>query len=243
MAEKRMFSNKVIGSDSFLEMPDSTQNLYFHLSMYADDDGFVDKPKSIMRMTGKKEDDLKILIAKSFLIPFDTGVVVIKHWRLNNYLRKDRYQETQYTQEKSTLKIAQSGEYEVGIPMVSIDKNRVDKNSIDILDKSNIVTPSNDGVPVINEIIIELPLRDRTLYSIDNQLIKELTPIYSKVDICEQLKQMKGWLIGNPAKQKTRKGIKRFITGWLSREQTRILNSQTQPEKNIEKIKAPDFYR
>lgn len=134
MAEKRMFSNKVIGSDSFLEMPDSTQNLYFHLSMYADDDGFVDKPKSIMRMTGKKEDDLKLLIAKSFVIPFDSGVLVIRHWRLNNYLRMDRYNETQYLQEKAQLTINQSGEYELGkpdgIPVVITDKIRLEKNSV-----------------------------------------------------------------------------------------------------------------
>jgi hypothetical protein len=117
MAEKRMFSNKVIGSDAFLEMPDSTQNLYFHLSMYADDDGFVDKPKSIMRMTGKKEDDLKLLIVKSFIIPFDSGIIVIKHWRLNNYLRSDRYKETQYLQEKKELVINQNGEYELGRPV------------------------------------------------------------------------------------------------------------------------------
>lgn len=117
MAEKRMFSNKVIGSDAFLEMPDSTQNLYFHLSMYADDDGFVDKPKSIMRMTGKKEDDLKLLIVKSFIIPFESGIIVIKHWRLNNYLRSDRYKETQYLQEKKELVINQNGEYELGIPV------------------------------------------------------------------------------------------------------------------------------
>ena len=134
MAEKRMFSNKVIGSDSFLEMPDSTQNLYFHLSMYADDDGFVDKPKSIMRMTGKKEDDLKLLIAKSFVIPFDSGVLVIRHWRLNNYLRMDRYNETQYLQEKAQLTINQSGEYELGkpdgIPVVTTDKIRLEKNSV-----------------------------------------------------------------------------------------------------------------
>lgn len=125
MAEKRMFSNKVIGSDAFLEMPDSTQNLYFHLSMYADDDGFVDKPKSIMRMTGKKEDDLKLLIAKSFIIPFESGLIVIKHWRLNNYLRSDRYKETQYLQEKNKLVINKNGEYElgrpVGIPSVNPD--------------------------------------------------------------------------------------------------------------------------
>lgn len=117
MAEKRMFSNKVIGSDLFLEMPDSTQNLYFHLSMYADDDGFVDKPKSIMRMIGKKEDDFKILLAKNFIIPFESGVIVIKHWRINNYLRSDRYHETIYKKEKKELVLNDKGEYEkVGIP-------------------------------------------------------------------------------------------------------------------------------
>lgn len=135
MAEKRMFSNKVIGSDAFLEMPDSTQNLYFHLSMYADDDGFVDKVKTIMRMTGKKEDDLKLLIAKSFIIPFESGVIVIKHWKINNYLRSDRYHETQYLNEKLLLSEEKNGEYVVGtptgIPAVTIDKNRLDKNSIE----------------------------------------------------------------------------------------------------------------
>lgn len=148
MAEKRMFSNKVIGSDAFLEMPDSTQNLYFHLSMYADDDGFVDKPKSIMRMTGKKEDDLKLLIAKSFVIPFDSGVLVIRHWRLNNYLRMDRYNETQYLEEKSKLTISPSGEYELGrpdgIPVVTTDKIRIEKNSINSTEEQEILIKSYD---------------------------------------------------------------------------------------------------
>ena len=108
MAQKRMFDKSVIRRDDFIEMPDSTQNLYFHLSMDADDDGFVDNWKSIMRMTGKKEDDMKLLIAKNFVIPFDTGVIVIKHWRLNNYLRKDRYTETKYLKEKSNLIIGEN---------------------------------------------------------------------------------------------------------------------------------------
>ena len=154
MAEKRMFSNKVIGSDAFLEMPDSTQNLYFHLSMYADDDGFVDKPKSIIRMTGKKEDDLKLLIAKSFIIPFETGVIVIKHWRVNNYLRNDRYKPTQYLEEKAQLNVNEIGEYNLGIPMVDkmdtqyrIDKNRIDKNNIDKENvKKKFVPPTLDEI-------------------------------------------------------------------------------------------------
>lgn len=152
MAEKRMFSNKVIGSDAFLEMPDSTQNLYFHLSMYADDDGFVDKVKTIMRMTGKKEDDLKLLIAKSFIIPFESGVIVIKHWKINNYLRSDRYHETQYLNEKLLLAEEKNGEYvigtPVGIPVVTIDKNRLDKNSIEKekVKKEKFVPPTLEEV-------------------------------------------------------------------------------------------------
>ena len=132
MAQKRMFNNLVIGNDDFLEMPDSAQNLYFHLSMQADDDGFVDNWKSIMRMTGKKEDDLKILIAKSFVIPFDTGVIVIKHWRLNNYIQKDRYKETIHIFEKAQLLTDENNVYNLDTNCIhSIDKIRLDKNSID----------------------------------------------------------------------------------------------------------------
>lgn len=127
MAQKRMFSNSVVGSDSFLEMPDSSQNLYFHLSMQADDDGFVDNWKSIMRMTGKKEDDLKILIAKSFILPFETGILVIRHWRLNNYIQKDRYKETIHKAEKSLLATDENNVYTLDTDCI----HRIDKNSID----------------------------------------------------------------------------------------------------------------
>lgn len=132
MAQKRMFNNSVVGSDEFLEMPDSSQNLYFHLSMQADDDGFVDNWKSIMRMTGKKEDDLKVLIAKSFVIPFDTGILVIRHWRLNNYIQKDRYKETIHKEEKAMLVTNENNVYNLYTDCIhSIDKNRLDKISID----------------------------------------------------------------------------------------------------------------
>lgn len=143
MAQKRMFDKSIVKCDDFIEMPDSTQNLYFHLSMEADDDGFVDNWKSIMRMTGKKEDDLKILIAKQFIIPFESGVIVIKHWRINNYLRKDRYNPTKYIDEKAQLDIGANEVYtlknNLGIPMVDTDKNSIDKNSID----NNIYTQEN----------------------------------------------------------------------------------------------------
>jgi len=135
MAQKRMFDKTITNSDDFLELPDSSQVLYFHLSMNADDDGFVNNWKSIMKMTGTKEDDMKLLIIKQYIIPFDSGVIVIKHWRINNYLRNDRYQETQFKDEKAKLLLGKNEEYTLkdtsGIPMVYPDKNRIEKNSID----------------------------------------------------------------------------------------------------------------
>ena len=103
MANRRMFSLTIIDSDAFLEMPATTQNLYFHLSMRADDDGFVNNPKRIMRMIGAGDDDLKLLIAKRFIIGFQTGVVVIKHWKIHNYIQSDRYSKTVYQEELAML--------------------------------------------------------------------------------------------------------------------------------------------
>lgn len=111
MAERRMFTQKIVDSDAFLDMPLSTQALYFHLNMRADDDGFVNNPKKIQRMIGASEDDLKLLIAKRFLLCFENGVVVIKHWRMHNLLRKDRYNPTQYIDQKETLILKDNGAY------------------------------------------------------------------------------------------------------------------------------------
>ena len=110
MASRRMFSVKTVGSDAFLEMPTSSRELYFQLGMYADDDGFVN-PRKIMRMAGSSDDDLKMLIAKRFVLPFENGVVVIKHWRVNNMIRKDFYQETDYLEQKRTLYIKENKSY------------------------------------------------------------------------------------------------------------------------------------
>lgn len=132
MAQRRMFNKTITNNDNFLEMPDSSQNLYFHLSMNADDDGFVDNWKSIIRMTGHKEDDLKILIAKQYIIPFESGVIVIRHWRLNNYLQKDRITPTNYKEEKSLLTTDLNNVYNLDTKCIhSIEENSIDKNSID----------------------------------------------------------------------------------------------------------------
>ena len=121
MARKRMFDLEIVDTDLFLEMPVSSQNLYFHLGMRADDDGFISNPKKIIRSIGASEDDLKILISKKFIIPFQNGLIVIRHWKINNYIRKDRYSETIYKEEKKQLNEDENGIYnlitEVGIPL------------------------------------------------------------------------------------------------------------------------------
>ena len=126
MAERRMFAKTIIDSDAFLDMPLSTQALYFHLSMRADDDGFINNPKKIQRVIGATDDDLKLLIAKSFIIPFESGIVVIKHWKIHNYIQSDRYKATVYTEEKALLSVKDNKAYTIGIP----DENRMDTECI-----------------------------------------------------------------------------------------------------------------
>ena len=138
MAERRMIAKTIIDSDLFLDMPMSTQCLYFHLNMRADDDGFINNPKKIQRMIGCNDDDIKLLIAKNFIIPFESGVVVIKHWKIHNYIRMDRYKETLYKEEKSQLVTDKSKEYILGrpddIPLVDqrLTQDRLGKDNIPI---------------------------------------------------------------------------------------------------------------
>jgi hypothetical protein len=111
MAERRMFAKTIIDSDAFLDMPLSTQALYFHLSMRADDDGFINNAKKIQRMLGCNDDDLKILLSKNFIIPFETGVCVIKHWKIHNLIQKDRYKPTVYSEHKNKLSLKNNNVY------------------------------------------------------------------------------------------------------------------------------------
>ena len=137
MAERRMFAKTIIDSDAFIDMPLSTQALYFHLSMRADDDGFINNPKKIQRMIGASDDDLKVLVMKRFIIPFDSGIVVIKHWKIHNYIQKDRYKPTVYTEEKAMITGKDNGAYTECIQdvskvetQVSIGKESIVKDSI-----------------------------------------------------------------------------------------------------------------
>lgn len=111
MAERRMFAKSIVLSDAFLDMPMSARCLYFTLSMFADDDGFVGSPKAIMRQCGASQDDLAILLQKRYVLGFESGVIVIKHWRINNFLRKDRHVDTTYLEELEQLTIDGKGAY------------------------------------------------------------------------------------------------------------------------------------
>ena len=139
MAERRMFAKTIIDSDAFLDMPSSTQALYFHLSMRADDDGFINNAKKIQRMLGCSDDDLKILLAKNFVIPFESGVCVIKHWKIHNLIQKDRYKPSVYIEEMDKLSIKNNNVYtldtvciqdvSIPLPQVSIGKSSLGKDS------------------------------------------------------------------------------------------------------------------
>lgn len=113
MASKRMIAKSIVDSDNFLEMPTTAQLLYFHLLVRGDDEGFIDNPRSIMRNVRCTEDDMRILIAKQYIIPFESGIVVIKHWKIHNYIRKDRLKATEYVDEKAMLSIGSNDVYEV----------------------------------------------------------------------------------------------------------------------------------
>ncbi|MFQ9728930.1 MAG: phage replication initiation protein [Clostridium perfringens] len=151
MAERRMFSKTIIDSDIFLDMPLSTQALYFHLSMRADDDGFVNNPRKIQRMVGCGDDDIKLLIAKQFIIPFESGICVIKHWRIHNYIRNDRYKPTMYQEEKGQLLLEENNMYELSnsVPLIDTDSS---KNNVGIpngyqMDTNGIPSDIQNGNP------------------------------------------------------------------------------------------------
>ena len=162
MAQRRMFSRKITETDRFLEMPLSSQALYFHLNMGADDEGFIDKAKTIQRTIGASDDDMKLLIAKGFIIPFDSGVVVIRHWRIHNYIRSDRFQSTLHQDEKTQLeydhsKTAMLKPLENVIPngyhldtQDRVSKVSLDKDSLTAYTEEDEVIPYKEIIEYLN---------------------------------------------------------------------------------------------
>lgn len=149
MAERRMFAKTIIDSDAFLDMPVTARLLYYDLAMRADDDGFVNSPKKIMRMIGASEDDLRILAIRKFIIPFDNGVVVIKHWRIHNYIRKDTYRETPYKEQKQMLELDENNAYRmrsVDEPLTIRGRPVDDPSTQDRIGKDRIGKVNREGL-------------------------------------------------------------------------------------------------
>lgn len=238
MAERRMFSKTIVDSDAFLDMPLSTQALYFHLSMRADDDGFLNNAKKIQKIIGASDDDLKLLIIKRFVIAFDDGIIVVKHWRMNNYLRKDRYTPTVYQEEFKMLGIKDNGAYTLldtagipdgnqcvtRLPQVSIGKDSIDKDSINTICQE-LEAPDRKKA-------ISLTLNDKSEYWIYGDQVEQWSQLFPAVDVMQELRKMKSWLDSNPSRRKTKKGILRFVNGWLSKEQDKGRVEHSKPVKD-----------
>ncbi len=214
-AQRRMFSMQIVDSDAFLEMPPSSQNLYFHLNMRADDDGFISNPKKIMKTINSNDDDLKILFSKRFVLGFESGIIVIKHWRMHNCLRKDRYNETVYIDEKNLLTIKDNGSYTerqpVGNQLATQDSIGKDSIGKDSIGKYSIV--------YMNQ-----------YFSITEDKYKEYKTIYNDIDIDKEFIKMKIWLDDNPTRRKTSKGYPRFISNWL--QNAKVNQTPTNSAKN-----------
>lgn len=149
MAQRRMFSRQITDTDAFLDMPATAQNLYFHLNMHADDDGFLGNAKTIKRMIGASEDDLKILLAKQFVLIFPDGVAVIRDWHIHNYIQKDRYQPTVYEKDKKKLSLNNTKQYEIQTHKKAVEL--VDQKDVSELDmpRTNHADISNSEARII----------------------------------------------------------------------------------------------
>lgn len=215
-----MFSKQIIDSDAFLDMPLSSQALYFHLNMRADDDGFINNPKKIQRMVGCGDDELKLLIAKKFVIPFESGVCVIKHWLIHNYIRKDTYKETTYIDEKAELYTKKNRAYTLNEPpsteLLRECNEDVTQYSIEENSKEKIKEDKNN---------IDKPKKEKKESEFD-LLINEYT---SNEDLKNNLYEF----------IKMRKAIKATITGTGLKRILSKLNTLSNNNDNI-KIKILD---
>ena len=220
MASKRMFSEKIVCSDAFMEMPTSTQALYFHLGMKVDDDGFVN-PKMIMRMIGANDDELKVLFSKRFVIPFENGVIVLKHHRINNNLDKHNHNPTVYTEQLKTLYIKENKAYtqdetkgiqfQTGnrlktdckktldksrVDKIRLDKNKREENDSEETSQDKDYIKINDGIEALKE-LNEVGYKRWFGNKTQRAAVKELTQVYTP----EQLQGMAKFVRVNSGKK------------------------------------------
>lgn len=242
MAERRMFTKKITDADAFTELPPTSQALYFHLCMGADDDGFSNQIRKAMFNAHADRHDFELLVQKRFIIPFESGVIVIKHWRMHNLIKNDRYKETSYMEEKAMLVLKDNGVYssentgtkvepnwnQTGTklePQVRLGKDSIGKVSIgedrvgDYMEVIHKPAGSQEDIPT-------LPLLDGSEWRPEQKDLQEWQKFYSRVDILYELGRMRQWCCSNPKKRKTAYEIRGFVTKWLDQEQRKTKGRQ-----------------
>lgn len=236
MAERRMFAKTIVASDAFLDMPLSARCLYFALGMYADDEGFVNSPKSIMRLIGASNDDMNILLVRRFIIAFPSGVCLIKHWRINNYLRSDRFQATKYTEERNQIIIEENGAYALiserytnGIPNNGIPNNGIPSIGKDSIGKDSIEEDAPQSVAASNTRFKKPTFDEITAYCTER---KNSVDPQAFFDFYES----KGWRVGN----QPMKDWKACVRTWERREQSNGSGKPTAGKANGDKYKRED---
>lgn len=243
MANRRMFSLDVVNTDKFLDLPISAQCLYFHLGMRADDDGFIASPKQVMRMITCTNVDIKVLVESGFIIPFESGIIVIRHWKMHNYIQSDRYQKTKYIAERARLDLV-NNVYRLDTEDIQEVSNmdtqyRLSKDIVrDSIELGNTLCTDTSG--------ILLPLVDKTEYDVPLSKIEKWKEAYPAVNIIQELHKMSAWLNSNPQRRKTRRGIDRFINSWLSKEQDKggiYRNASRQQVSNPISYDLPQEYQ
>lgn len=220
MADRRMFSRAITDSETFLDFQPKTQMLYFHLAMHADDDGFVSSPKRIQKMVGASEKDLDALLREQFVIPFESGVCVIRHWRIHNYIRSDRYKETVYKTEKRTLSTDENNAYILdehsGIPndyqvgdkrdtQVRLGKDRLSKSTGGTGGPPSASTPSRSDFPAYGEF--------KNVHLSDDEIgkLKDLVP----GKYLEYIEELSGYIESQGKKYKNHYAT---IRNWIRRD-------------------------
>lgn len=254
MANRRMFSLDVIDTDRFLDMPLSSQALYFQLGMRADDDGFISSPKRVTSLIGGSPDDLKLLITKGYLIPFESGVVVITEWHINNWIRPDRKHDTRFSHELSLIEL-KDDVYQINSDLLPLDNQMTTKRHTEVrLGKVKLGKDSIDNnissEPEANIKLsgILIPLVDNSVYDVPLDKIDIWAAAYPAVDIMQELKKMIAWCNSNPTKKKTKRGIERFINNWLSRTQdsgkgSRSTSSYNRASEQLPEYEEPDYLK
>ncbi len=233
MAERRMFTKKVTNDDEFISLPSSAQALYFHLNQEADDDGFNKQVQTALFKAHASIDDLKILMLKNFVIQFESGVIVIRHWRMHNTLRKDRYTPTNFQDELQLLGLKESGEYVLGcqtvaerLPQVKSEEVREDKVR---LDKGRLEEDAPQSVAASNTRFKKPTLEEITAYCTER---KNNVDPQAFFDFYESV----GWRVGN----KPMKDWKACVRTWERREQTSGSGKSTAGKANGDKYKRED---